>query len=52
MSTQPAIGEVLHGMDLTDEELEQFKIKPDVIAQIYADINKVKDNAITYWIDL
>lgn len=52
MSTQPTTGEILHGMDLTDEELEQFKIEPDIVAQIYADLTKVRDYAATYWLDI
>ena len=52
MSTRPTEGEVLHGMDLTDEELEDFKIEPSIVEQIYADLDRVQDNSITYWVDL
>lgn len=52
MSTRPTEGEILHGMDLTDEELEDFKIEPSIVEQIYADLDRMQDNAIAYWIDL
>lgn len=31
MSTRPTVGAILHGMDLTDEELEDFKIDPTIV---------------------
>lgn len=52
MSTKPTTGEILHGMDLLDEELEDFKIEPDIVAQIYSDLKKVQDNAAIYWKDI
>lgn len=52
MSTRPAEGEILHGMDLTDEELEDFKIEPTIVEQIYSDMDKMQDNAVIYWTDL
>lgn len=52
MSTQPTVGEILHGMDLLDEELEDFKIEPSIVAQIYSELTQVRNYATTYWIDL
>lgn len=52
MSTKPARGEILHGMDLTDEELEIFENEPNIIEQIYASIKDAQDNSVIYWTDL
>ena len=39
-------------MDLTDEELEDFKIDPTIVEQIYNDLYKIQQNTITYWMDV
>lgn len=50
MSTKPTDGVILHGMDLIDnEELEEFKILPGVVAQIYANLSQSMNDATTYW---
>ena len=49
MSTKPAESEILHGMDLTDEELEIFENEPNVIEQIYAAIDDAQENSSIYW---
>lgn len=49
MSMQPAQGEVLHGIDLSDKDLEKFKLDTTVVHQIYADLALVQSNATTMW---
>lgn len=49
MSMQPAQGEVLHGIDLSDKDLEKFKLDTTVVHQIYADLALVQSNATTTW---
>ena len=45
-------GEILHGMDLDEDDLKDFELSPDAIAQIIVQINNAKEYAITYWTDL
>lgn len=52
MSMQPAQGEVLHGIDLSDKDLEKFKLDTTVVHQIYADLALVQSNATTMWKDV
>ncbi len=52
MSMQPAQGEVLHGIDLSDKELEKFKLDTTVVHQIYADLALAQSNATTMWKDV
>lgn len=52
MSMQPAQGEVLHGINLSDKDLEKFKLDTTVVHQIYADLALVQSNAITMWKDV
>lgn len=52
MSMQPAQGEVLHGIDLSEDDLEKFKLDTTVTHQIYADLALVQSNAITMWKDV
>ena len=52
MSMQPARGEVLHGIDLSDKDLEKFKLDTTVVHQIYADLALVQSNATTMWKDV
>lgn len=53
LSTIPATGQVLHGMDLTDDkELEVFKLESSVVTQIYNDISRAQIEAATYWTDV
>lgn len=49
MSMQPAQGEVLHGIDLSDKDLEKFKLDTTVVHQIYADLALAQSNATTMW---
>lgn len=49
MSTKPAESEILHGMDLTDEELEIFENEPNIVEQIYAAIDDAQENSSIYW---
>lgn len=52
MSTKPAKGEILHGMDITDEELEIFENEPNIIEQIYSSIKDATEHSVIYWVDL
>lgn len=52
MRTKPADGTVLHGMDLTDEELKDFNLEPTVVEQIYEALAEAQENSTTYWVDL
>lgn len=52
MSMQPAQGEVLHGIDLSEDDLEKFKLDTTVTHQIYADLALVQSNATTMWKDV
>lgn len=53
LSTSPTNGQVLHGLDLSDdEELEVFKIESSVVTQIYNAISTSQIAATTYWTDL
>lgn len=52
MSMQPAQGEVLHGINLSDKDLEKFKLDTTVVHQIYADLALVQSNATTMWKDV
>jgi hypothetical protein len=52
MSTRPKDGEILHGMDLSDEDLETFKIDTSIVTQIYNDLSKMRDISTTYWVEV
>lgn len=52
LSTSPAVGEILHGMNLTEEELNKFELPASVVEEIYNNLKIVKENATTYWIDV
>lgn len=52
MSMQPAYGEVLHGIDLSDKDLAKFQLDTTVTHQIYADLALVQSNATTMWKDV
>lgn len=53
LSTQPAQSQILHGMDLIDDDaLEAFKLESSVVSQIYNNLAIGMTNATTYWIDL
>lgn len=52
MSTRPTQGEILHGIDLSEEDLEKFKLDTTVVHQIYADMQKVKDQCTISWTDV
>ena len=52
LSTRPTKGEILHGLDLTDEQLETFKLDPQAIDEIYMALKMVQENATTYWVEL
>ena len=52
MSTRPIEGEILHGMELTEEDLKDFELDPDAIAHLVVQINNANEYAITYWTDL
>lgn len=52
MSMQPTQGEVLHGINLSDKDLEKFKLDTTVVHQIYADLALVQSNTITMWKDV
>ena len=52
MRTKPAEGKVLHGMDLTDEELKDFNLEPTVVEQIYEALAEAQEMSTTYWVDI
>lgn len=53
MSTKPAKCDVLHGLDLTDDEaLKVFELETNVVQQIYNDLTMAVANATTYWEDV
>lgn len=52
MTTRPASGEILHGMQFTEEDYEQFKLDSSVVQQIYYNLDMAMENAITYWEDV
>lgn len=52
MSTRPTQGEILHGIDLSEEDLQKFKLDTTVTHQIYADLQKIKDDCTVYWTDV
>lgn len=52
MSLQPAQGEVLHGIDLSEEDLKKFQLDTTVTHQIYQDMALVQDSATVVWKDV
>lgn len=52
MSLQPARAEVLHGIDLSEEDLKKFQLDTTVTHQIYADIALAQSNATVFWKDV
>lgn len=44
LTTRPATGEILYGMDLTGTELENYTIDTDILHRIYADISDASAN--------
>lgn len=52
MSTRPTKADILHGLDLTnDEALSAFYLESSIVQQIYNDLTTVERNATTYWED-
>lgn len=50
--TRPKQGEILHGMELSEEDYEQFKLDVQVVNQIYNDLTMAQRDATTYWVDV
>jgi hypothetical protein len=52
MSTRPTKADILHGLDLTnDDALSAFYLESSIVQQIYNDLTTVERNATTYWED-
>lgn len=52
LNTKPAEGVILHGLDLDEDMIEQFKLDSNVTEQIYASIQSAAGAATTYWQDV
>lgn len=54
MNTKPATGEVLHGMDLSDESLKIYNLDNDTYnwEVLLQGIKQAQSNATTYWLDV
>lgn len=52
LSTRPKDGEIVHGLDLSEEELDAFKLEPNVVQEIYRNLSLAKEDATTYWLEL
>ena len=52
MSMQPAYGEILHGIDLAEEDLAKFQLDTDVVTEIYQNLSLVQSEATTMWKDV
>ena len=52
LNTKPAEGVILHGLDLDEDMIEQFKLDSNVTEQIYASIQSAAGAATTYWRDI
>ena len=52
LNTKPAEGVILHGLDLDEDMIEQFKLDSNVTEQIYASIQSAAGAATTYWRDV
>lgn len=59
LSTRPKNGEILHGIDLDEDELSEFSASVDVVSQIYAAIAESEakafekaEAAVLYWKDV
>jgi len=53
MSTQTAVGEILHGAELKAEDIEKYTEEmTDIASQVYAEIKNSEDRATTYWLDV
>ena len=51
LSTQTAEGVILHGMDLSEDMINQFKLDSNITEQIYQSMRQMMNAAATYWID-
>lgn len=49
LSTQVATGVILHGMDLEEDMIEQFRLDSNVTEQIYQSMRQMMNAAATYW---
>ena len=52
LNTVPTEGIILHGLDLDEEAIEQFRLDSNVTEQIYASMQSMAGAATTYWQDI
>lgn len=51
LNTTPAQSQILHGMDVVDNDSENFIIPSTTVEQIYQEINTLKNQVGVYWLD-
>lgn len=52
LSTKPAVGEILFGLDLPSDVIEDFKLDNDTTSALYQKMFELAGNAATYWTDI